>query len=643
MKNRFSLFALVVSFVAFVAICVCGVYALSTLKLNISGSISYDSSDCWVKISGNVEGAANEVAGYEFFEKGLGAAKLWNIGDLDFDRTKSNIITINLSFENYSYYNVKATILGVPQSNESIDISIDSEELYLLEYVDDGIADKESISITFALKEGVEIAQLNIALNIKFEKTEDVGLENYFIYTLSETNATITGLTEQGKSRMALEVPSEIEELPVTDINENAFKDNTNIVRVVLPETLTKIGASAFENCSKLASLSIPTSLSSIGASGFKNCLELTNIELSNFVTEIGESAFYGCAKLKKVVLSNRLKEINNNVFAYCSSLTDINMPTALTHIGTLAFTDCSSLESILVPTQVKTIYGGAFMNCVNVKVIDFMATNCTDFAAQNGVFLDVGKNQTELNVVIGDSVQVIPDYLFCPQSSATSYITSLDLGNGVETIGKYAFSGCANITGELFIPNSVISIDTYCFSNLQKIETLTISENVKSIAPFAFEGLTRLLTINYNAKEAVCYQGGDAYTFTNIATTGYAAVYGVLLNIGDSVEKMPGWLFCGPNGLNIKELNMGKNVISIGESAFRSCKLQGSVTIPASVTYIGANAFLGCSNLSAMTFEVTTGWWSATSATATSGSAATPSLQMLISTGTAARHWFRS
>lgn len=82
-----------------------------------------------------------------------------------------------------------------------------------------------------------------------------------------------------------LEIPSEIYENKVTSIGayfaqSNPFiGGNSNIDRVILPDTVKKIGDGAFIGCENLASITIPKSVSSIGKKAFGYLYDSYKIE----------------------------------------------------------------------------------------------------------------------------------------------------------------------------------------------------------------------------------------------------------------------------------------------------------------------------------------------------------------------------
>ena len=65
--------------------------------------------------------------------------------------------------------------------------------------------------------------------------------------------------------------------------------------------------------------------------------------------------------------------------------------------------------------------------------------------------------------------------------------LSSIELPNTVTVIGDYAFNYCSGLTGDLTIPNSVITIGSYAFHNCRSLTSLTIGNSVTTIGNQAF------------------------------------------------------------------------------------------------------------------------------------------------------------
>ena len=139
-------------------------------------------------------------------------------------------------------------------------------------------------------------------------------------------------------------------------IRAEAFKNQTQITGIVIPESITSVASTAFSGCTNIQSATIPTwcigSISkdklkavvlnggtSIRDYAFQYCRSLTSIEIPASVTSIGNSAFYGCSSLTSVTFAenSQLTIIGDEAFLYCDSLTSIDIPTSVTSIGDFA------------------------------------------------------------------------------------------------------------------------------------------------------------------------------------------------------------------------------------------------------------------------------------------------------------------
>lgn len=163
----------------------------------------------------------------------------------------------------------------------------------------------------------------------------------------------------------------------ITHISE-AYQNNTRIVSVVIPNSVTSIGERTFNNCSNLISVTIGNSVESIGIYAFAVSRSLTSITIPNSVTSIGDDAFSSCSGLTSVTIGNNLSNIGDYTFSQCSSLTSITIPNSVKSIGYRAFSGCSVLTSISYTgtiAQYKAITKGRFWN----NSVPATVVHCTD------------------------------------------------------------------------------------------------------------------------------------------------------------------------------------------------------------------------------------------------------------------------
>lgn len=169
----------------------------------------------------------------------------------------------------------------------------------------------------------------------------------------------ISGCNESATS---VEIPSEIDGLPVTSIGEDAFY-----------------------YCSSLISVNIPNSVTSIGNGAFIGCSSLIEIALPNSVTIIEDYAFTDCSNLKSIAIPDGITNIGKFTFSGCSSLTGITIPDGVTSIGWSGFEKCSGLKSITIPYSVANIDACAFFSCESLTSITIENPYCEIFYRDDG------------------------------------------------------------------------------------------------------------------------------------------------------------------------------------------------------------------------------------------------------------------
>ncbi len=164
-------------------------------------------------------------------------------------------------------------------------------------------------------------------------------------YSIANSEVTITGYTD--KLPVDVEIPAEIEGVPVVKIEDNAFFGNENMTSIIVPEGVKDIGANAFDTCSSLASALLPNGLIHLGESAFQNCASLTNITIPGSVESINSNMFSRCETMTDVQILDGVTMIDSGAFAQCSSLVNIIIPESVTRIAQSAFEGCTSLQTV--------------------------------------------------------------------------------------------------------------------------------------------------------------------------------------------------------------------------------------------------------------------------------------------------------
>jgi len=488
---------------------------------------------------------------------------------------------------------VEATVVGPKQLSWSWSVSSESCCDRLRFYIDGAYQSDYYISGTVAWEQQVFLVPSG-SHTVRWAYTKDGSVNtgsdaawldsialtsptNGFYYIDNGSDITITGYGGAGGN---VDVPVLINGKPVTSIADEAFRDQTSITSLKLPDAVTRIGDRAFYNCYGLTSLSLPSNLVSIGEYAFYNCNYLGVVVLPSHLETIGDHAFDSCYSLGSVSFPAGLTSIGNSAFTRCYGLRSLSLPNGLIDIGDYAFYNCSGINSVTFPSSLTSIGSYAFNQCsslLNVALPDSLTTlgysafyNCSSLRS---VTLSSGLTEVEGSVF-----------------SSCRSLTTLNLPSGLTVIGRSMFNGCSALTS-VTIPSTVTQIGTYAFSNCDALTNLTLSD-----------GLTILGTQMFND----C----DGLTTVTLPVS--------LTEIGDSV-----FAYCDrlslvvmPEGLTLlgnsmfyncdvlRNISFPSSLTTIGHSVFSNCDGFTNAKMPASVTNWGSSVYSKCGSLTRVTIE---------------------------------------
>lgn len=192
-----------------------------------------------------------------------------------------------------------------------------------------------------------------------------------------------------------------------------------------------------------------------VNALGGRN--DITKVIISEGIKVIGYDSFYKMTNLKEVVLPNTLEKISAAAFAR-SGITSISIPESVTMIEGDAFYG-TKLTSIHIPKN-ATVGGSIVGNCKSLKKITVDSAN--PYYAADG-----------------------------------KYLYSKNNGTAVDYAG-----GLTN--KRIIIPNYILNIMHYCFTNNKNIETVIAHKNVVKFYSLTFVGCTNLKEVYITGKNTL-------------------------------------------------------------------------------------------------------------------------------------------
>ena len=323
---------------------------------------------------------------------------------------------------------------------------------------------------------------------------------------------------------------------------------------------------------------------------------EIHKVVIGEGITFIGWWAF-AHTHITSVTLPSTVKTLGQGAFAYCYELKEVHLNNGLETIEYSAFRD-DSLDYLFIPASVKDISYTVFSE-IDIKNLAF-ADSADGYKVVDGsVFQNGGKkliyvprDQTGTYTVPG-TVQTIEKGAF-----ESTQFTKVVLPNGVQNIEEMAFAYSA--VEEINLPSTLKRIELNAFCQA-KLKHLVIPSSVTHLGlnPFIDNNSLESVVINCSLDRSegdLFYRcegirsvtlNADSTTIPEGTFAGCTKLESITLPKSVTKIGRMAYAFCE----NVKSVTLREGLTSIGEAAFYGTGIT-QVTVPASVTYIGPNAF---------------------------------------------------
>ncbi len=375
----------------------------------------------------------------------------------------------------------------------------------------------------------------------------------------------------------------------------------------------------------------------------FRNNTAITKVVIPEGVTRINGRAFYGCTLLTDITLPQTLKSMDNSVFYHCgtdsSAVKPIRLvlPDTMENVNGRGGGDCTFLGFNAVLICGLESQTAALLTDRNYV---FTAPGQEDFRYRYESFTEgegeaavtyrrlwlAGYAGTDTEVTIPGGIYGIKRYITDPSSDyactfhawgfcGNEAVTSVVIPEGTEEIGSYAFSGCVNLT-DISFPDSlkILGSESFreCGSNAEELHYYRLPDHMTQINTNtgagwgAFAGINKgRISCTPGTDTAILvtnvldnyYNGGYLFAIRGHETDGMLYRYEARTNTnGETEYKLILMQYEGTGSEAV--IPAGCGIYGISKNVFRDHTELEKVVIPEGIVEIGDNVFSGCTML---------------------------------------------
>lgn len=414
----------------------------------------------------------------------------------------------------------------------------------------------------------------------------------WYIRATGSNTATLvcTGYKGTGEPSGSLMLPEKLGKYTITEIGSNVFRlgayNGSAVEEIIIPASVTKIADEAF--------CYIP---------------ELKKVTLKG-PAKLGKKSFWYCYNLEEVNLNDNITEIPDEAFELCYALTKIHLPANLKTIGEAAFKN-TGLQEVVFPESVRSIGKDAFRIVNNQFTfgLTYIKLNQGLEEVGDGAFSGVTANQ----IYLPHSVKHIGEKAFGNGDAYASRVVyyegsasewkKVSIGNGyddwnnakiVYSATPERYDAVRNGTKDeviwRFQPNGVgtMALAGFDWNSLVPSGSIVLPDAVETVSGrFPVTGIDG--AVSYcTGVTSVKIPEGVQYATGFEKCTALSSI-----SLPKSLKKLKSSAFSGCTSLT--NISLPEGVTTIENGVFNGCTALSNVSLPSTLKTIGADAFSGC------------------------------------------------
>ena len=375
-------------------------------------------------------------------------------------------------------------------------------------------------------------------------------------------------------------------------LGDSCFMNCYYIQKVNITGSLKSIGNNCFTNCTNLTEIIIPKSVNYIGKECFYNCMQLKSIILPPNIDTIEEMAFCNCISLLNILVTHQVKYIKKYAFSGCINVKTVRLSPILENISDFAFENCHMLEKVILPSTIQYIGKNPFSHCYLLNNISFSGFNSLYETSENCLISK--SEQKSIHVFFGSllnnhfeipkSIEKINSYAF----SGIKKVLTLSFPDSLKYICSFSFTDCTQLY-EVFLPPNLVNIESKAFYRCDSLRFVEFPQNIPQFAEDPFElcnaleeisvhqSLSFVLNINIHNLKKLRIRGDNGALFYHFPSVFLNKFKEIIIN--ESVSEINGNVLCDLDNLEVISLPNSIKQIDC-ENSFINCSHLTTVSI---------------------------------------------------------------